>query len=138
MKDYTWTTIDPHANNTETMVDYLNNHLPNGFNVICEDESYAEIMDEKNQRWAVHASGNGDFYNHRVRFEILDPIQVNKHNDWFNYFWDWTNFSLGFSIFKPINLSKWGLCISLDLGFLSLWVYFCPKKSEQKRNIIKE
>lgn len=39
---------------------------------VLQDGSYAEAINEvTNERWGIHASGNGDFNNHRVRFELL-------------------------------------------------------------------
>ena len=44
-------------------------------------------------------------------------------NKRFQYYWDWTDFALGFSIAKPNKCRGYKLYISLELGFLSLWVY---------------
>ena len=41
------------------------------FDVILDDGSYAEVLDGKGQKWALHASGDGDFVSHRIRFEAL-------------------------------------------------------------------
>ena len=72
MKDYIWSTEISHANNTETMQDYINNHLHESLTYLFQDGSYAEAINENtNERWGIHASGNGDFNNHRVRFELL-------------------------------------------------------------------
>lgn len=71
MNDYTWGTSVPHSDNTETMSDYLNNHLPENWKVLIHDGSYAEVQDESGSRWEVHASGDGDSFNHRVRFELI-------------------------------------------------------------------
>lgn len=73
MKDYTWSTENAHANNTETMSDYLQNHLPEHLTILFQDGSYTEVIDNATlQVFGVHASGNGDFNNHRVRFEVLN------------------------------------------------------------------
>lgn len=76
METYYWSTENEHANNTETMQDYLNNHLSSIFLVITEDGSYAEIHNpETHETFGVHASGNGDFRNHKVEFKLINtPI----------------------------------------------------------------
>ena len=72
MQDYIWSTEHSHANNTETMQDYINNHLHESLTYLFQDDSYAEAINESTgERWGIHASGNGDFNNHRVRFELL-------------------------------------------------------------------
>lgn len=72
MQDYIWSTEISHSNNTETMQDYIHNHLHESLTYLFQDGSYAEAINEKsNERWGIHASGNGDFNNHRVRFELL-------------------------------------------------------------------
>lgn len=79
MTDYTWSTDSPHANNTETMTDYLDNHLSSLYFCQMQDGSYAEIIDTIfGNRYAVHASGDGDFNNHRVRFELLNNKPDNQ------------------------------------------------------------
>ena len=72
MDTYRWRTTEPHATNEITMGDYLENHLPDNFEELFVDGTYAEIMD-KNTRaiWGVHASGDGDFCNHKVEFEFI-------------------------------------------------------------------
>ena len=72
MEDFIWNTEESHCNNTETMQDYINNHLPDNFIFLFQDGSYAELFEKfTKKRYGVHASGNGDFNNHRVRFEEL-------------------------------------------------------------------
>lgn len=72
MENYYWKTLVPHSDNTETMNDYLSNHLPDEFHVVMRDGSYAEIQSaDTAQIYAVHASGNGDFNNHVVIFELI-------------------------------------------------------------------
>ena len=72
MQDYTWSTENSHSNNTETMTDYIHNHLPENMFYLFINGSYAEAIDTAtNNRWGLHSSGNGDFNNHRVRFELL-------------------------------------------------------------------
>lgn len=72
MKDYIWSTETSHSNNIETMQDYIHNHLHESLTYLFQDGSYAEAINEvTNERWGIHASGNGDFNNHRVWFELL-------------------------------------------------------------------
>jgi len=59
-----------HPNNAFTMDDYLTNHLPEDAEIINIDGSYAEIVYE-GKDYGVHASGNGDSFNHHIRFELL-------------------------------------------------------------------
>ena len=69
MIDYTYSTTEYHPDNTFTMTDFLENHLPEDFKIISQDGSYAEISDGLNT-YEVHAGGDGDSYNHRIRFEL--------------------------------------------------------------------
>jgi hypothetical protein len=72
MDDYTWNTDYAHSDNTETMCDYLDNHLPEGAEVLYHDGTYAEIL-YNYAKHEVHASGDGDFTHHRVSFKsVLD------------------------------------------------------------------
>ena len=69
MEDFTWTTEAPHANNQETMTDFINNHCE--LEITTVDGTYAEGLSETGSKWAIHAQGNGDFCNHRITFEQL-------------------------------------------------------------------
>ena len=72
METYRWHTIEPHNNNEETMNDYLENHLPQCFDVIFEDGTYAEIQNRNTgQIFGINASGDGDFTHHKVEFEFI-------------------------------------------------------------------
>jgi len=72
MQTFYWQTTEPHATNEETMQDYLDNHLPSEFEVTLQDGTYAEITNiQTNECFAAHASGNGDFCNHKIEFEKL-------------------------------------------------------------------
>ena len=63
-----WETDEPHANNSETMSDYLNSinmldiHFVNG--------TYAEGSNAQGQRFEIHASGNGDFNHHKIEYVL--------------------------------------------------------------------
>lgn len=75
MKDYTWITQEAMATNTDTMNDFIDNHMAEhcgaDYEVVCDDGSYCEIQNDRHQLYGIHASGNGDFCSHRVRFEKL-------------------------------------------------------------------
>ena len=72
MEDYRWSTPQPHNNNNETMDDYLNNHLPQCFDVVFEDGTYAEIKNKNSgQIFGVRSTGDGDFTHHKVTFEFI-------------------------------------------------------------------
>ena len=64
-----WRTEEPHADNNETMGDYLENH--NMLDVDIVDGTYAEGVNCYGERFAIHASGNGDAFNHKVEYELL-------------------------------------------------------------------
>ena len=68
--EYCWSTGYDHADNMETMNEFLDLDLPEGYSIVLEDGTYAEIQ-KGDARYGVHASGNGDFFNHKVRFELL-------------------------------------------------------------------
>ncbi len=72
MKTFRWSTEYEHANNDITMSDYIENHLPDSFEVILSDGSYAEIRNSKGKVFGVQASGDGDFKNHKVEFRQLN------------------------------------------------------------------
>jgi|TARA_B110000483_G_C18137461_1_gene520082 hypothetical protein len=75
MEDYTWTTEDALSTNENTMNDFIDNHLyehcGEGYEVVYEDGTYVEIQDDNGTLYEVHASGNGDFCNHKVTFKEL-------------------------------------------------------------------
>lgn len=72
MEDFRWSTDYTHTDNTTTMEEYLEQHLPSNFEVIYQADSYAEIIDKTSgTQWSVHAGGDGDSFNHRIRFEPL-------------------------------------------------------------------
>lgn len=65
--EYKWQTESAHSDNTETMQDYLDNHLPGGYEIIEQGGSLAIVG--KMNKIIIHASGDGDFTHHKVRFE---------------------------------------------------------------------
>ena len=71
MEDYTWNTEEAHSNNEITMIDYIENHMPEEWVLVFFDGTYCEVNTPGNSLFALHAGGNGDFTSHRIRFEHL-------------------------------------------------------------------
>jgi len=77
MEAYYWTTEEYHTDNNVTMREYL--EMQEGFkneqhlSIDHTDGTYAEGVDYKGNRWGIHASGDGDSYNHKIEFELLNP-----------------------------------------------------------------
>ena len=75
MEDFKWKTNESHSNNSVTMDDFFNSHIEShcgtDYNIVYEDGSYAEIVNSKKEHYAIHASGDGDFFNHKIEFEKL-------------------------------------------------------------------
>ena len=71
MNDHKWHTEESHANNSETMNDYLDIEMDPSWELIMIDGTYAEIMTDCGICYQVHASGDGDFNNHKVSFKII-------------------------------------------------------------------
>ena len=70
MESIYWHTHEYHANNTETMGDYLDNI--NLLNITLVDGTYAEGVDCNGVKYEIHAGGNGDFNNHVVSFTRIN------------------------------------------------------------------
>lgn len=69
---YYWSTEHDHFNNKQTMYEFLYYHLPEEYEVTFVDGTYAEItLKETTQTYGAHASGNGDSYNHKIKFEEI-------------------------------------------------------------------
>jgi len=71
VKNYYWTTEQPHGNNTATMCDFIENHN-SWLHIDVVDGSYAEGVDTSGARWEIHAGGNGNFNDHVVRFKLIN------------------------------------------------------------------
>jgi len=71
MNTYYWTTDEYHSDNSITMLDYLNNHMDEEYEILIVDTTYAEIVDQEGNKYAVRSSGNGDSFNHKIEFERL-------------------------------------------------------------------
>ncbi len=68
---YYWSTNHDHFNNETTMSEFLDDHLSETCDIIYVDGTYAEILTEDGIVYGVHASGNGDSYNHKIEFEEI-------------------------------------------------------------------
>ncbi|SHH56804.1 hypothetical protein [Ferrimonas marina] len=76
---YTYQTEEPHFDNSATLSDWLYSHMPEGWEIVDRDGTYAEVRDEERRLYAVQASGNGDSQNHKIEFELLeDPLPVRR------------------------------------------------------------
>jgi len=69
MEPVYWETDEPHANNTETMCDYL--EYINMLDIHLVDGTYAEGSNAQGQRFGIHASGNGDFTHHKIEYVLI-------------------------------------------------------------------
>lgn len=73
MDNFYWTTEYEHYNNIHTLSEYLEEYLPDGFEILMVDGTYAEITNtESGIMYGVHAQGNGDFRHHMVKFEEIN------------------------------------------------------------------
>ncbi len=75
MEDHTWETEEPLSTNSDTMNDFINNRmgivLGVDWRITYRDGTYAQAKNNKGGHLEIHASGNGNFTSHRVRFETL-------------------------------------------------------------------
>ena len=71
MNDYTWQTTEAHFDNSEALMDYLNFEMDCSWSVLMVDGSYAEIMTDCGISYEVRAMGDGDSFNHRVKFKLI-------------------------------------------------------------------
>tara|TARA_R110000851_G_C12825344_1_gene540059 strand:+ start:54 stop:284 length:231 start_codon:yes stop_codon:yes gene_type:complete len=75
MENYLFTTENPIGTNEETMTKFLDDHFYNVFDEkaqVLEDEGTCiEVQNGDGKLWRVHAGGDGDFRNHKIRFESL-------------------------------------------------------------------
>jgi len=70
MDNIYWHTEEPHSNNSETMQDYLEEI--NMLDITLVDGTYAEGTNAQGQRFEIHASGDGDFNNHKIEFKLIE------------------------------------------------------------------
>ena len=67
-----WSTEEYHADNSETMSDFLDNI--NMLDIHMIDGSYAEGSNGRGELYAIHVSGHGSFYDHKAEFTLLEAI----------------------------------------------------------------
>jgi len=65
-----WSTEEPHADNSETMQDYL--ATINLLDIVLVDGPYAEGTNSAGETFEIHAMGNGDYNNHKVKFKRIN------------------------------------------------------------------
>jgi len=70
METYYWST-DIDLNNNNDVMNYFIDHENTELEIYLEDGTYAEGEDSEGNCWEIHASGNGDFYNHKIEFKAL-------------------------------------------------------------------
>lgn len=70
MDDFYWSTYTPHSDNSETMQEYLD-EFNDSLTIDHVDGTRAEGVCKDGNRYAIHASGNGDSFNHKVEFELI-------------------------------------------------------------------
>ena len=70
MKAIYWKTDEPHADNMETMSDYLENTTM--LDITLVDGTYAEGVNCKGEKYEIHASGDGDFNHHKIEFKRIN------------------------------------------------------------------
>lgn len=70
MENICWETEEPHANNSETMSDYLENI--NTLEITMVDGTYAEGVNCNGDKYEIHACGNGDYHHHKVSFKRIN------------------------------------------------------------------
>lgn len=67
-----WSTDHVHHNNEQTLGEFLYTILPEEYTITFVDGTYAEITKEgTTETYGVHASGDGDSYNHKIEFEEI-------------------------------------------------------------------
>ena len=72
MQPHYWTTEDYHHDNSVTMSEYLNGIMDEEWSIICHDGTYAEVELPSGDKFEVHASGNGDSFNHKIEFVEIE------------------------------------------------------------------
>lgn len=70
MDDIYWHTDEPHSDNSETMSYYLE-HM-NMLDIVYVHGTYAEGVNAMGEKYEIHASGDGDFNNHKITFKEIE------------------------------------------------------------------
>lgn len=66
METIYWETEEELNDNSFVMTDYLENI--NMLDIVFLDGTYAEGVNCNGEKFEIHASGNGDFFNHKIEF----------------------------------------------------------------------
>lgn len=76
---YNWTTEKSHFDNTETLTDYIENHMEPEFSLLWQDGNYAEVRDNSTfQVCGITAYGAGDSNNHEIVIEYYESTRSNR------------------------------------------------------------
>lgn len=70
METIYWSTEEELNDNSFVMNDYLENI--NMLDITMVDGTYAEGVNAQGDKYEIHASGNGDFYNHKIEFKLIN------------------------------------------------------------------
>ncbi len=76
MPVYYWSTEEQHFDNNVTMGDWLNNEMGEDWELIFLDGTYAEVQTPEGKIYEVHASGDGDSFNHKV--ELIEMVKADQ------------------------------------------------------------
>lgn len=106
------------------------NNINTGMCIGTNGGKYANIFNYGDTEETVYQKSVNIFLYDNIR-QIRNKYQkytrkhkTRKRDPMFNKYWDWSDFSIGFSISKPHKCTGWNWYISIDLTFLSMWMYF--------------
>lgn len=57
--------------NNSCVMGYFIDHINTAINIYLVDGTYAEGEDSEGNTFEIHAGGNGDFFSHRIDFELI-------------------------------------------------------------------
>lgn len=69
METIYFTTEEALCDNINTMLHFLE-HI-NTLDITFLDGTYAEGVNCRGEKYAIHASGNGDYCNHKIEFDFM-------------------------------------------------------------------
>lgn len=71
---FSWETKYDLPTNNDIMNEWIEEYMPEEYTLLENtlEGTYAEIVNEEGHKFAVHASGFGDFYTHKIEFELLE------------------------------------------------------------------
>ena len=69
METFIWTTNYPHNDNEQTMQEWIYEYC--NLDITLTNGTYAEGIDKHGNLFGIHASGNGNSFNHKIEFEAL-------------------------------------------------------------------